>query len=119
MNDMESLRKASLQDQINYYGYSYGTYLGQIYSTLYPNRIQRMVLDSSVDPRNVWFELMRKQSLDLDRNMGIWFRWLAKYDSIYHLRKTEHNVAKRWHQIMKRLEKEPANGTIGLGNLVD
>ena len=43
------------QQQINYYGFSYGTYLGQVYGTLFPERVRRMVLDSNVDPRRVWY----------------------------------------------------------------
>ena len=54
VQDMDSIRKALGADKINYYGFSYGTYLGQVYSTLYPNRVRRMVLDSNVDPRGVW-----------------------------------------------------------------
>ena len=42
--------------KINYYGFSYGTYLGQVYATLYPSqRASRFVLDSNVDPRQVWY----------------------------------------------------------------
>ncbi|HKN55719.1 MAG TPA: alpha/beta fold hydrolase, partial [Amycolatopsis sp.] len=48
--DMESLGKALGEKQINYYGFSYGTYLGQVYSTLYPKNVRRMVLVANVDP---------------------------------------------------------------------
>jgi pimeloyl-ACP methyl ester carboxylesterase len=54
--DMESIRKALGARQINYYGFSYGTYLAQVYSTLFPSRVRRMVLDSNVDPRKVWYQ---------------------------------------------------------------
>ena len=33
VRDMESIRLALGQQQINYYGFSYGTYLGQVYAT--------------------------------------------------------------------------------------
>ncbi|MBV9872114.1 MAG: alpha/beta fold hydrolase, partial [Frankiaceae bacterium] len=36
VRDMEAIRKAVKVHKINYYGYSYGTYLGQVYSTLHP-----------------------------------------------------------------------------------
>ena len=32
---------ASGQKQINFYGFSYGTYLGQVYATLHPDRVRR------------------------------------------------------------------------------
>jgi pimeloyl-ACP methyl ester carboxylesterase len=37
---------------LNYLGFSYGTYLGQVYATLFPGHLRRMVLDS--DPTGVW-----------------------------------------------------------------
>ncbi len=48
--DMESLRKALGRQQINFYGFSYGTYLGPGLRHLYPNRVRRIVLDGNVDP---------------------------------------------------------------------
>ena len=48
--------RRSAQKQINYYGFSYGTYLGQVYATLYPTQVRRMVLDGNVDPRSVWYD---------------------------------------------------------------
>ena len=49
--DMDSIRQALGVDQINYYGFSYGTYLGQVYATLFPGKMRRAVFDGTVDPR--------------------------------------------------------------------
>ena len=49
--DMDSIRQALGQQQITYYGFSYGTYLGQVYATLFPSHVRRLILDSNVDPR--------------------------------------------------------------------
>ncbi|HEX8508388.1 MAG TPA: alpha/beta fold hydrolase, partial [Propionibacteriaceae bacterium] len=53
--DMESLRKALGESQINYYGFSYGTYLGQVYASLHPNRVRRFVWDGVVNPARAWY----------------------------------------------------------------
>lgn len=113
VKDIESIRLALRQDQINFYGISYGTYLGQVYATLFPNRVRRMILDSSADPRSVWYKLNMDQCSGLDYNLNLWFRWLAKYDKIFQLGKTENQVAKQWNNVIKELEKNPANGTVG------
>src|SRR3954466_517484 len=42
VKDMESLRIALGQQKINFYGFSYGTYLGQVYATQHPNRVRRV-----------------------------------------------------------------------------
>ena len=47
--DMDLLRGLLGDDKLNYLGYSYGTWLGAWYASLFPERVGRMVLDSSVD----------------------------------------------------------------------
>ena len=111
--DMESIRLALAAPQINYYGFSYGTYLGQVYSTLYPSHVRRMVLDSNVDPRRVWYAANLDQDTAFDRNINIWFGWVAKYDSVYHLGKTQKAVHDLWYAQLAALTKHPAGGKLG------
>lgn len=49
--DMEAMRKALGQDQITYWGLSYGTLLGSTYIQLFPDRIRAVALDSPMDPQ--------------------------------------------------------------------
>ncbi len=118
-NDMDSIRAALGVDQINYYGFSYGTYLGQVYSTLFPTHVRRMVLDSNVDPRNVWYEANLNQDVAFNQNIKIWFGWLAKYDDVYHLGKTEKAVETLFYKIEANLTFHPADGKIGGDEWVD
>lgn len=48
--DMEILRKILGESKLNFLGKSYGTYLGAIYISLYPDSVGRFVLDGAVDP---------------------------------------------------------------------
>lgn len=105
--DMDSVRRALGATQINYYGYSYGTYLGQVYATLFPARVRRMVLDSNVDPRRVWYNANLDQDVAFQRNIGIWFRWLAAHHNSFHLGLTGAAVAARWYAIRGRLAAHP------------
>jgi pimeloyl-ACP methyl ester carboxylesterase len=111
--DMNSIRVALGQKQINYYGFSYGTYLGQVYATLYPKQVRRMVLDSNVDPRKVWYQANLDQDVAFEKNMKIWFAWVAKYDSVYHLGTTGRAVEARFYAEKLRLLKKPAGGQVG------
>jgi pimeloyl-ACP methyl ester carboxylesterase len=48
--DMDLLRQAVGDSQLNYLGTSYGTYLGATYANLFPGKVRAMVLDGNVDP---------------------------------------------------------------------
>jgi len=48
--DLDVVRAALGEHQINYLGFSYGTQLGAAYAARYPDRVRAMVLDGAVDP---------------------------------------------------------------------
>ena len=48
--DMELLRLALEEPELNYLGKSYGTYLGTLYASLYPLKVGKMILDGAIDP---------------------------------------------------------------------
>ena len=48
--DMDSIREAIGAEKINYLGYSYGTRIGAVYASLFPERVRAMVLDGPVSP---------------------------------------------------------------------
>lgn len=50
--DMDRLRAALGERELNYLGFSYGTILGASYATLFPQRVRAMVLDANASP--VW-----------------------------------------------------------------
>jgi pimeloyl-ACP methyl ester carboxylesterase len=48
--DMDQIRQAVGDKQMNYLGFSYGTELGWVYAHLFPDKVRVMVLDGAVDP---------------------------------------------------------------------
>jgi len=48
--DMDSIRAAVGAEEINYLGYSYGTRIGAVYASFFPERVRAMVLDGPVSP---------------------------------------------------------------------
>jgi len=111
--DMDSIRAALGQQKITYYGFSYGTYLGQVYSTLFPSHVRRLIMDSNVDPRKVWYQANLDQDIAFNRNIKIWFGWLAQHHSFYHLGRTERAVEHRWYAEKARLARHPIQGVVG------
>jgi pimeloyl-ACP methyl ester carboxylesterase len=47
--DLDLIRQALGEQQITYFGYSYGTFLGATYASLFPTNYRAMVLDGPVD----------------------------------------------------------------------
>ena len=119
VRDIESLRTALGEEQINFYGFSYGTYLGQVYATLHPERVRRMVLDGNVDPRRVWYRSNLDQNVAFDKNIKVYFGWLAKHDDVYHLGRTAAAVEKLFYATHTELAKKPAGGLLGPDELTE
>jgi pimeloyl-ACP methyl ester carboxylesterase len=48
--DMDVIRRAVGEEQISYFGFSYGSELGAAWATLFPDTVRAMVLDGAADP---------------------------------------------------------------------
>ena len=108
--DMDSIRAAFGVSKINYYAFSYGTYIGQVYATLFPEHLRRMVLDSTVDPTGVWYADNVAQDYAFQGRIEAFFAWVAKYDGTYHLGSTAAQVQAAWYQARNQLLAHPVNG---------
>ena len=111
--DMDSIRAALRQRKISYYGVSYGTYLGQVYATLFPHRIRRMVLDSIVDPDGVWYADNVAQDYAFQGRMTAFFSWIASNNRSFRLGASEAAVSATFRAASARLEKHPISGPSG------
>jgi pimeloyl-ACP methyl ester carboxylesterase len=111
--DMDQIRQAFGVAKISYYGVSYGTYLGQVYGTLFPGRVRRMVLDSTVDPTGVWYTDNIDQDYAFQGRLDAFFAWTAKYDSAYHLGSTQAEVEAAYYKARDKLEQRPIDGSNG------
>ncbi|GHE00919.1 alpha/beta hydrolase [Streptomyces alanosinicus] len=119
VRDMDSIRQALGAPKINYFGYSYGTYLGAVYAKLYPERVRRLVLDSIVDPTGVWYKDNLAQDYAFDDRHRALMAWIARYDSAYHLGKDPAKIEAAWYAMRAALAKKPAEGKVGASELED
>lgn len=65
--DMDILRSALGEQELDYYGASYGTSIGTTYANLYPDRVGRFVLDGAVAPTVTGFERGLAQAEGFER----------------------------------------------------
>jgi pimeloyl-ACP methyl ester carboxylesterase len=119
VKDLDQIRQALGSKTINYFAYSYGTYLGQVYAKLFPKNVRRMVLDSNVDPTGVWYEDNIQQDYAFDARFKAFCAWVAKYDSTYHLGTSAKVVEAKWYAMREKLRTKPAGGIVGPSELED
>lgn len=113
VRDMDAIRVALGEQQINYYGISYGTFLGQAYATTYPDRVRRMVLDSNVAPDYPGYgDAGRGQIAGFEYTAGEFFRWIAAHAAQYNLGVTQDAVTTAYYAQLDALRKAPV-GPIG------
>ncbi|WP_433253674.1 alpha/beta hydrolase [Streptosporangium sp. CA-135522] len=117
--DMDAIREALGESEISFLGYSYGSYLGAVYATLFPDRVRRLVLDSVVDPRRVWYAANLDQDVAFDRRHQDFLKWTARHNDVYKLGATGKSVSFAWYAMRERLRTRPAGGVVGPSELDD
>jgi pimeloyl-ACP methyl ester carboxylesterase len=60
--DIDAVREAMGDEQLNYLGYSYGTAIGQMLAELFPDRVRAMVIDGVLELGPTGVELAEAQS---------------------------------------------------------
>ncbi len=120
VRDMDAIRAALGAEKLNYYGFSYGTYLGQVYATRYPTRVGRFVLDGVVNPTRVWYAANIDQDRAFDANMTTYWRYLAAHPSTFRLGKKWRSIKRGYYRTLRRLDRKPAaGGRLGPAELAD
>lgn len=108
--DLDFLRQLMAQyagksyDQLNYIGYSYGTWLGAWYADTFPTRVGKFILDSNMD----WTSSMYvNQTLDPQafqrRRDKMLFPYLARHHAEFGLGKSASAVKKKYEATRKKL----------------
>lgn len=115
--DLDAIRRALGQETIDYFGYSYGAYLGAVYATMFPHRVDRMVLDSVPRPSGAWYENNLDQNVAFEERIGAYFAWIARHHETYRLGTTAADVRAAYDRVRAALETEPIGGLIGPAEL--
>ncbi len=111
--DMDRIRAALGEPKVSYYGDSYGTYLGAVYTTLYPEGSDRIVLDSSLGPEGYDAEALRSQGLGFETRFPDFANLAAADPAKYDLGATPAAVRAKYFELAERLDQAPAQGYDG------
>lgn len=66
------------QEKINYWGFSYGTYIGMTFAAMYPDRINRVIVDGVVDADDYVQSLWSSNLADTETEMQSFYTHCAK-----------------------------------------
>ncbi|MDW8809702.1 alpha/beta hydrolase [Streptomyces scabiei] len=78
--DIDLLRQALGEEQLTYYGRSFGSYIGTVYAAMFPKRVRALTLDGAYDPYKYAYRPYaydRDQYLALDGSMSRFLDWCA------------------------------------------
>lgn len=122
--DMDIIRAALGEPRISYLGGSYAAMLGVAYSTLFPHRVDRLVLDSPPNYDTVWRRYEIDRTAAMQANYDAFVAWLAANNAAYGFGATSAEAGAAVAALFNRANAEPivAGGhpwTVGeLGYLV-
>lgn len=75
VRDLDRIRAALGDAQLDYMGFSYGTYIGQLYAQMFPSHVRAMVLDGAVDPALSSSATVSQQSAGFETDLKDFFAW--------------------------------------------
>jgi len=105
--DMDLVRAALDEPRVSYVGWSYGSYLGSVYTQMFPQRVDRFVLDSAPDPDAYATGLWQSTGAATEAALRNWAGWAAARDATYHLGTTTDKVLATVDGIYRAAERAP------------
>jgi pimeloyl-ACP methyl ester carboxylesterase len=106
--DMDRIRQALGVPEISYWGQSYGTYLGAVYTSLFPRQTDRMVLEGNVDPNDVWRGETGLWNQGMNDRFPDAARVAAADNATLGLGRTSAQVTSTFLALATRLDRKPA-----------
>ncbi|MBZ4321197.1 alpha/beta hydrolase [Streptomyces huiliensis] len=105
--DMDVVREVLGERRISYLGYSYGTYLGTVYTQMFPGRTDRVVLDGAIGPRDYGPRMLSTMLDANERALEHWADWAARRDARYGFGRTRERVLAAVHDIVRTAARRP------------
>ena len=109
--DMDRIREGMGVESLSFLGISYGTYLGGVYATLFPERVAAMVLDGGFDPQGDTLEQeYATQARGFEEAFGNWITWCESNETC-EFRSAD--VKASWDALYNQLDKKSLITTEG------
>ncbi|GAA4889855.1 alpha/beta hydrolase [Saccharopolyspora cebuensis] len=111
--DLDEIRAALGEEKASFLGYSYGTALGAAFASMFPERADRIVLDSNIGDTHLTHEGMRRYGRGMEETFPDFARWAAARHGSYGLGRTPEAVRATYFTLAERLDETPVDGING------
>ncbi|MEU6128748.1 alpha/beta hydrolase [Saccharopolyspora sp. NPDC047091] len=111
--DLDRIRAALGEEQASFYGASYGSALGAAYASMFPERADRVVLDSNIGDTALDRDGMRRFALGAEQAFPDFAAWVAQRGDSYGLGGTPEEVRRTYFDLAERLDAHPFAGVDG------
>ncbi|MGI5425689.1 alpha/beta hydrolase [Streptomyces sp. CA-179760] len=107
--DLDRVRAALGESRISAWGDSYGTYVGSVYSQLFPHRTDRIVLDSNNNPDHtrVGRAWLAAFETGVEDNFPEFAKWASRPGNPYRVARKAADVRPLFLRLAERLDREP------------
>lgn len=107
--DIDVIRDLLGEPKISYFAWSYGTYLGAVYASLFPARADRVVLDSAVNPDWPWREQFRHWGPGGEARFADFAAYAIANEATLHLGHTLDEVRSWYFELLAKSGESPIN----------
>lgn len=105
--DLDVIRAALGEHRVSFLGGSYAAMLGAAYSTLFPHRVDRFVLDSPVDYDSAWHRYELERVPEFEDNFAAFVAYVAGNHAAFGLGATPAEVVRTLELAFARAAVEP------------
>ncbi|WAL93733.1 alpha/beta hydrolase [Streptomyces sp. Je 1-369] len=107
--DIDRIRAALGEERLSAWAVSYGTYVGAVYSQLFPHRTDRIVLDSNddPDPRRVGRGWLAAHERGVEDTFPEFAEWASAPENEDRIAETAVEVRPLFLRLAARLDREP------------
>ncbi|MEV8551346.1 alpha/beta hydrolase [Streptomyces glaucescens] len=108
--DMDLMRQVLRDDELHYFGISYGTELGGVYAHLFPRNVGRAVFDAVVDPTQTPEQGSLGQARGFQRALGNFAENCVSKAEDCPIGDSAQDVEDRIAQLLRNLDSRPIDG---------
>lgn len=107
VQDIDVIRAELGVEKLTFFGVSFGTYVGQMYASMFPNRVDKMFLDGVLSPDLDMYESNLDQQRVFQKSTDLFFEWVAQHDEEYRLGTSLEDVVRLVYGKLEEARAQP------------